>query len=151
MDGVPRWAALTIWLVVNAVNVLQSAGFLSRTRYGMSVNEVLGYLIALLAIPATVALIGFVGAGSGWIHLAGPLAFDAFVVFHAAVSYVWSVEFRDPLRPEILVPYLVLFFGSIFLMGVPMFRLSRPLWGVTVLTTVMLLGSMLWAIGHGVG
>ena len=151
MDGVPRWAALTIWVVVNAVNVLQSAGFLSRTRYGMSVNEVLGYLIALLAIPATVALVGFVRAGSGWVNLAGPLAFDAFVVLHSAINYVWPVEFRDPLRPELLVPYLVLFFGSIFLMGVPMFRMNRALWAVTVLTTVVLLCSMLWAISQGVG
>ena len=151
MDGVPRWAALTIWVVVNAVNVLQSAGFLSRTRFGMSVNEVLGYLIALLAIPATVALVGFVRAGSGWIHLAGPLAFDAFVVFHSTINYVWPIEFRNPPRLELLVPYLVLFFGSIFLMGVPMFRMSRALWGVTALSTVVLLCSMLWAMWQGVG
>jgi hypothetical protein len=26
----PWWAALTVWAVVNAVNVLQAAGFLSR-------------------------------------------------------------------------------------------------------------------------
>ena len=38
------WASLTVWGVVNAVNVLQSAGFLSRVATGgMVVNHLLGY------------------------------------------------------------------------------------------------------------
>ena len=40
----PWWAALTVWGVVNAVNVLQAAGFLSRVRTGgMAINHLLGY------------------------------------------------------------------------------------------------------------
>ena len=36
----PWWAALTVWAVVNAVNVLQSAGFLSRIPTGsMAINS----------------------------------------------------------------------------------------------------------------
>ena len=38
------------------------------------------------------------------------------------VDYVSPVEFRSPPRYGILVPYLMLFFGSILLMGIPMFR-----------------------------
>lgn len=51
----------------------------------------------------------------------------------------------------ILVPYLVLFFGAILLMGLPMFRVNRHLWLVTVVTTVLLLGSMGVAMRKGVG
>ncbi len=42
------------------------------------------------------------------------------------------------MRYEILVPYLVLFFGSIFLMGIPMYRMKKKLWLVTVATTLLL-------------
>ena len=36
----PWWAALTVWAVVNAVNLLQAAGFLSRVRTGsMAINH----------------------------------------------------------------------------------------------------------------
>ena len=49
------------------------------------------------------------------------------------------------------VPYLVLFFGAILLMGLPMFRLDRRLWLVTVATTVLLLVSMGVAMRAGVG
>ena len=67
------------------------------------------------------------------------------------VEYVWPVEFRSPMRYDVLVPYLVLFFGAILLMGLPMFRMSRPLWLVTVGTTILLLGSMGFAMSKGVG
>lgn len=55
------------------------------------------------------------------------------------------------MRYNILVPYAVLFFGAILLMGLPMFRLNRQPWLVTVATTVLLLGSMGVAMRKGVG
>ena len=45
----------------------------------------------------------------------------------------------------------ILFFGSILLMGLPMFRMDRRLWLVTVATTVLLLSSMGVAMRKGVG
>jgi len=151
----PWWAALTIWGVVNAVNLLQAVGFLSRVPTGsMTVNHLLGRVMIALAIPSTGALVAFVRARASWLHWVGPvvyLAFVAFVAFMVGVEYVWRVEFRSPMRYEILVPYLVLFFGSIVLMGLPMFRLNRQLWLVTVATAVLLLGAMGVAMRKGVG
>ena len=147
----PWWAALTVWGVVNAVNILQAAGFLSRVRTAsMAVNHVLGYVIIVLAIPSIVALVAFVRAGAGWLHWVGPAAFLAFVALMVVVDYAWPVEFRSPMRHEILVPYLLLFFGAILLMGLPMFRLNRQLWLVTVATTGLLLVSMGIAMRKGV-
>jgi hypothetical protein len=41
------------------------------------------------------------------------------------VDYAWPVGFRAPARIGILPPYLVLFFGAILLMGLPMFCLDK--------------------------
>lgn len=148
----PWWAALTVWGVVNTVNVLQAAGFLSRVCTGSrTINHLLGYVIIALAAPAAVALVAFAHAKAGWLHWVGPAVYLAFIVFMLAVDYIWSVEFRAPARPGILVPYLLLFFGAILLMGLPMFRMDRTLWLVTVTTTVLLLGSMGLAMRKGVG
>ena len=148
----PWWAALAVWGVVNAVNLLQAAGFLSRVRTGSrAINHLLGYGIAALAIPATLALAAFVRAGAGWLHWVGPAVYVAFVALMVAVEYVRPVEFRSPARHGILVPYLLLFFGAILLMGLPMFRMDRGLWLVTVATTVLLLGAMGVALRTGVG
>ena len=51
----------------------------------------------------------------------------------------------------ILVPYLVLFFGAILLMGLPMHALDRSYWLVTVSTSVLLFASMVAAMRKGVG
>jgi hypothetical protein len=148
----PWWAALTVWGVVNAVNVLQAAGFLSRVWTGSrAINHLLGYVIIALAVPAAVALVAFVRAGAGSQQWVGPAVYLAFVAFMVAVEYAWPVEFRSPPRYGILVPYLSLFFGAILLMGLPMFRMDRRLWLVTVATTLLLLGSMGIAMRKGVG
>ena len=148
----PWWAAVTVWGVVNAVNVLQAVGFLSRVRTGsMAVNHMLGYAIIALAIPSVPALIAFGRATAGWLQWTGPTLFLAFVALMVVVDYAWPVEFRSPVRISILVPYLVLFFGSILLMGLPMFRVDKRLWLVTVATTVLLLSSMGAAMRKGVG
>ena len=143
-------AAVTVWLVVNAVNLLQSAGFATRP-VAPDVNPLLGLVIAALAIPATWALLVFRRHRAGWLFLVGPLVFDAFVVLMLAVDYVANVEWRDPVVPAIQVLYLLLFFGSIVLMGLPMYRLDRRRWLVTVVTSVILLGSMANAMSAGVG
>ena len=148
----PWWAVLTVWGIVNVVNLLQSAGFLSRVVIGnRSINQLLGYGIIALALPAALTIIAFVRVRTGWRQWIGPAAFLAFVVFMIVVEYIWKAEFRSPMRYDILVPYLVLFFGSILFMGLPMFRIDRRLWLVTVATTVLLLGSMIYAMYMGVG
>ena len=147
-----RWAVITVWAVVNAVNILQGVGFLSRVRTGtMAINRTLGYLIIFLALPASLALVAFVRARAGWFHWLGPAVFLAFVALLLFVDYLAPVEFRTPVRTEILVPFLLLFFGAILLMGLPMFRVDRRIWFVTVATTTFLLGSMMTAMHKGVG
>jgi hypothetical protein len=147
----PWWAALTVWSVVNAVNVLQAVGFYSRVRTGsMAINHLLGHVIIALAVPAAVALFAFLRARAGWLQWVGSAVYLTFIALLIVVDYVWPVEFRSPVRPEVLVPYLVLFFGSILLMGLPMFRANRQLWLVTVVTTALLLGSMVVAMRQGV-
>ena len=148
----PYWAAITVWVVVNAVNLLQGAGFLSRVITGSQrINRLLGLVMIALAIPAAVTLVAFLRSGAGWLHWLGPAVYIVFVVVEILVDYALQVEFRAPRRPEILVPYLLLFFGAILLMGLPMFELNRGLWLVTVVTTVLLLASMVVAMRRGVG
>ena len=148
----PWWAALTTWGVVNLVNLLQSAGFLSRViTKSMAINHLLGYGMMALTIPAVIAMVAFIRAGASWQQWIGLAVFLVFLALMIAVETIWPVEFRSPPRYEILVPYLVLFFGSILLMGLPLFRMDRRLWLVTVATTVLLLSTMLVAMRKGVG
>ncbi len=148
----PWWAALTAWGVVNAVNVLQAAGFLSRVLTGsLAINHILGYVMIALAVPTIIALVAFWRARANRLQWAGLAVYLAFIILMVAVEHVWPIEFRSPERPAILAPYLALFFGAILLMGLPMFRLERRLWLATVVTTSLLLASMGIAMHKGVG
>jgi hypothetical protein len=150
LDGSSLRAASVVWVVVNAVNLLQAAGFATRP-FAPDVNPILGLVIAALAVPATWALATFARQRAGWRHLAGPVVFDVFVVLMLWVDHIADIEWRDPVVPAIQAPYLVLFFGSILLMGLPMFRIDRRRWLVTAVTTVLLLAAMLYAMAAGVG
>jgi len=56
------------WALVNLVNGLQALGSLSRLESGsMVIQRSLGYVMMALALPAVVALVAFLRAGS---HLA---------------------------------------------------------------------------------
>jgi hypothetical protein len=145
-----RRAVDVVWLVVNAVNVLQAIGFATRP-VAPWVNAALGVVISGLAIPATWALLRLIRRRSDLHLAAGPLVFDLFVAFHVLVEYVLRIAWRNPVVPEIQIPYLGLFFGSIFLMGLPMYRIDRRRWLVTALTTSLLLLAMVYAIAMGVG
>jgi hypothetical protein len=139
-----------VWVVVNLVNLLQATGFASRV-IDPEINRILGVAIIALAIPAGISLVSFVRSRSGWRFYAGPVCFMMFVVTDLAVDYLWPLEFRSPPKPEILIPFLVLFFGSIVLMGAPMFRIDRKRWAVTASTSLMLMGAMGFAMVNGVG
>ena len=146
------WPTLTVWAVVNAACLLQAIGFLSRIPSGsMAINHRLGYVIVALAVPAAVALGALVRAGAGWQQWIGPATYIVFVAMMVVVEYVWRIEFRSPPRYSVLVPYLLFFFGSIVLMGAPMLRINRALWLVTVVSVVILVGSMVAAMRKGVG
>jgi len=148
----PWWAVVTVRAVVNAVNVLQGIGFLSRLRTGArTINYYIGFAIMLLAVPAVIALVAFIREGANRIHLIGPILFLAFIVLLLIVDCIRPVEFRSPMRPEILVPFLALFFGGILFMGLPTFRINRPLWLVTAATTAFHLAMMAVAMRMGAG
>lgn len=148
----PWWAALTVWAVVNAVTVLQSIGFASRVLTGtMTLNHRLGYVMFALGVPAAIAIVGFLRARAGLLSWLGPAVYIAFLALMLVVEHLAPVEFRSPPVYGVLVPYLVLFFGSILLMGLPMYRIDRSYWLVTVATSALLIGSMLWAMREGVG
>jgi len=144
------WPRLTVWAVVNAVCLLQAIGFATRP-IDRGINHALGIVIISLAVPATVALVALIRERAGWRELAGPIAFDLFIAMELVVDYWLMIEFRDPQEPAILIPYLGLFFGSIVLMGLPMFRIDRRLWAVTAVSALILVACMGFAMSQGVG
>lgn len=143
----PDWL---VWCTVNVVCVAQTIGFFSRTS-GPKVQFAMGIVIMAMAVPACIALVRDLDAGRPLWQWIGPAVFIVFAVMELLVDHVTRIEFRNPPRATILVPYLILFFGGILLMGIRMYPVSKPLWGVTAVSATLLIWSMIWAHGKGVG
>ena len=139
-----------VWATVNVVCVAQAIGFYSRTS-GPKVQFAMGIVIMALAVPAGVALARDLSAGRPLWQWIGAAVFIVFAVMELLVDHVARTEFRNPPRAAILVPYLILFFGGILLMGIRMYPVSKPLWGVTAVTATLLILAMVRAHAKGVG
>ncbi len=142
-------ADVLVFTVVNVVCVAQSIGFFSRP-HNPEWNRGLGVLILCMAVPAAVAAVLNVGNGRGW-WWAAPASFVAFAALELVVDYVAGVQFRQPPRPAVLVPYLALFYGSILAMGLYLLPVSRTLWAITGGTVALLLAATVFAQVRGVG
>lgn len=139
-----------VFAIASTTCVAQTVGFMSRTS-GHTIQSVAGVIIMVLALPAAWVLWADRSAGIAlWNHI-GPALFVAFCAVSFYVDYVPGIEFRDPVNGAILVPYLLLFYGSILFMGLRLFPVSRPLWAVTAAAAVALLWATGWAQFKGVG
>lgn len=138
-----------VFLVVNVTAVAQTIGFLSRPS-GPAVQSAMGVVIMLMAVPAAAALL-LDRSTANVVRYAGIVMFVAFALMELVVDYILDVEFRDPRDAAVLIPYLVLFYGSILLMGLSLFRVSLVLWGVTAVTCAALLAATVWAQVRGFG
>jgi hypothetical protein len=139
-----------VFAVVNVTTTAQTAGFLSRPT-GPRLQRLAGIVIIVMAAPAAAALALDLGAGREAWRWAGLVLFVLFACMSLRVDYMRPVEFRRPPRARILAPYLLLFFGSIVLMGLSLYPVSRPLWAITGVTTAALLAAMVRAQLKGLG
>lgn len=67
----------------------------------------------------------------------GGFLFLVFALFGYWVDYVARIEFRNPIRPSVLVPYVVLYLATVMFYWWPLGLLSRPLWFVYAILFVI--------------
>jgi hypothetical protein len=72
-------------------------------------------------------------------------------VFELILDYVKKIEFRNPRKLKILVPYLVMYYVSIILMWGLTWTLGILFGIITGITYFLQLGFAIYAGKHGVG
>ena len=100
-----------------------------------------GWIIYALALPALVVSLVLIGAGRPWYQWLAGIAYTAFAIFGYVVDIARPIAFRDPAYGPVLVPYVVLYVGSLMFYWFPVGRLSRRLWfvygGLYVVSTAL--------------
>ena len=146
----PEIADFLLFTVVNTTNILTFFVFVSRVKWPGA-----GYKLAiatvLMAIPATIIAVLNATAGREWLYWIMPLIFIAWAILTLIVDIICKIEFRQPRKLKILVPFLLLFYIGLGGMGVLTWRISFALWAITAVTFTLQFSGTAYAFRHGKG
>lgn len=117
--------------------VLLIMHFAIRKPFFESYTVKYGWIIYALCIPAVIISIILLRGGKSWSFWLGGFLFLVFALFGYWVDYVARIEFRNPIRPSVLVPYVVLYLATVMFYWWPLGLLSRPLWFVYAILFVI--------------
>jgi hypothetical protein len=96
-----------------------------------------GWIVYALCIPAAIISLLLLRGGKSWFFWLGGFLFVAFAIFGFWVDYVAKIQFRSPVRVDVLVPYILLYLSSIMFYWWPLLRLDRRLWFVYMILYVI--------------
>ena len=102
--------------------------FAVRKRLFESYTLRYGWLVYALCIPAAVISIVLVVRGKSWYFWLGGFLFVIYAAFGTWIDYVQGIQWRNPLRASIMVPYVLLYLSTVMFYWWPLGLLSRPLW-----------------------
>jgi hypothetical protein len=87
-----------------------------------------GWVFYLLSVPAVMVSIIVLRAGKPYSFWLGGFIFLVWAIFGYIIEYQLGIKWRDPLVLSILIPYVLLYLGTIMFYWFPLGILSRPLW-----------------------
>jgi hypothetical protein len=112
------------------LQILLIVHFAIRKPLLESYTEKYGWIIYALCIPAVVISIVLMRGGKSWPFWLGGFLFLIYAVFGYWVDYVAQIQFRNPFRPAIALPYVFTYLATVMFYWWPLGLLSRPLWFV---------------------
>ena len=120
--------------------------FALRKRFFESYTMRLGWLVYALCIPAAAISVVLLLGGKSWSFWLGGFLFVIYAAYGTWIDYVQGIEWRNPLRVSILVPYVVLYLSTVMFYWWPLGLLSRPLW--VVFAVLFVIGTALNVTSH---
>jgi hypothetical protein len=111
--------------------------FAIRKRYFESYTLKYGWLVYALSIPAVIISIILLLGGKSWSFWVGGFLFLIYAIYGYRIDFVKKIQWRNPLRPSIMFPYVFLYLATVMFYWWPLWPLSRPLWFVYAILFVI--------------
>lgn len=89
-----------------------------------------GWIVYALSIPAVALSLLFLLNGQPWSLWLGGFLYLIWALFGYIVEYALKIEWRNSTRWSILVPYVILYLGTVMFYWWPLALISKPLWYV---------------------
>ena len=111
--------------------------FALRKSFFESYTIKFGWIVYALCIPAAIISIVLLLGGKSWSFWLGGFLFVVYAAFGYWVDYVAQIQFRNPLRLSIVLPYVLLYLATVMFYWWPLWPLSRLLWFVYAILYVI--------------
>jgi hypothetical protein len=102
--------------------------FALRKPFFESYTIKFGWIVYALCVPAVVLSFILLLGGKSWSFWLGGFLFLIYATFGYWIDYTKGIEWRNPLRKDIMFPYVTLYLSAIMFYWWPLALLYRPLW-----------------------
>jgi hypothetical protein len=92
-----------------------------------------GWIFYLLSIPAIIVSFILLRAGKGWSFWIGGFIFLIWAMFGLFVEYKFKIQWRNPIRWFVFIPYVVLYLGTNMFYWFPVGIIRQSLWYIYAL------------------
>lgn len=120
--------------------------FAVRKKYFESYAKKYGWLVYALCFPAVLISIILLLGGKTLSFWLGGFLFLVYAAYGYWIDYVKQIPWRNPLRRDIMFPYVTLYLTTVMFYWWPLGQLYRPLW--YVFAVLFVLGSILNITSH---
>ena len=144
--------AYLFWIFTLSVliNTLSTLMFLGRI-YWPAQTRLLGAITIALGLPAFALALGAAFGGLVFSYWIFPSLYAIFAVFALVVDFVLDIEFRQPRRLGILLPFLLLYFASLIGMWGMLWNLGVVYWAIAGVTYFAMVISSVYVARKGYG
>jgi hypothetical protein len=87
-----------------------------------------GPIVYALSIPAAVSSIVLMLGEKNWALWLGGFLYLVWAMFGYTVEYLQKIEWRNPIRWSVCVPYVILYLAAVMFYWWPLALLFKPLW-----------------------
>lgn len=122
-------------------SISQSGNLSSRAT-----QKKFGWIVYALCLPALIISILLLLSGKSWSFWLGGFIFVVWAFYGYWIDYVKRINWRKPIRMDIMVPYLILYLSTIMFYWWPVALLHKPLW--YVFGVLFMIGSVLNIKSH---
>lgn len=138
------------FIIINIFNITVFGLFISRVKKP-EISKKIGVFSLSLGIPTAIIAIINIILQREWWYWVFPLLLVGFIIFTLIVDYIKKIEFRNPRKLSILIPFLILFYVAIILMWGLTWGLGVTYGAITAITYFLQLFGAYYAGKHGVG
>jgi hypothetical protein len=142
------WLAQPDFWIATGANLAGIGLFMSRV-HAPQAAPAFGYLAQGIGIPAAIVGIADLATGQTGPTTIGLLAYAGWALGSAFVDHVLQVEYRDPARLGILIPYVVTYYLGIGALSATQLSDGIVPWVIAGGTCILTVGASLYARAMG--